>query len=67
MSTVTATPPAQPLAAPERGVVAPKVSWRVPGIVAVLGVLALLAFGVGSPSAAHSRFDLSFRTDAVQR
>lgn len=66
MSTVTATPPAQPLAAPERGVVAPKVSWRVPGIVAALGVLALLAFGVGAPSAAHSRFDLSFRTDAVR-
>lgn len=66
MSTVTATPPAQPLAAPERGVVAPKVSWRVPGIATALGLLALLAFGFGAPSGAHSRFDLSFRTDAVQ-
>ncbi|WP_034610920.1 ABC transporter permease [Cellulomonas sp. URHD0024] len=39
---------------------------RVPITLGVLGVIALLAFGLGSDSGMDSTFNLSFRTDVVQ-
>jgi len=47
-------------------VVSARPALRMPITLAVLGGVALLAFGFGSESGATSTFVLSFRTDAVQ-
>ena len=50
----------------EAPVASARPALRVPITLTVLGVIALLGFGIGSKSDTTSTFALSFRTDAVQ-
>ena len=61
MSTVTEDRPVE-----QAPVVSARPVLRVPVTLAVFGVIALLAFGIGSTSGLTSTFALSFRTDSVQ-
>ena len=65
MSTVTDDRPVAPSAADDP-VTSAKPVLRVPITLTVLGVIALVAFGIGSESGLTSTFALSFRADAVQ-
>jgi len=61
MSTLVETP-----SMPQEQGVARRPALRVPITLAVLGVVALFAFGLGTESGVTSTFALSFRTDTVQ-
>jgi simple sugar transport system permease protein len=65
---VTTTPSAAPVAPPDREAaleVRPP-SWRTPVVLVALGVLALLAFGLGADAGATSTFGLSRESEAVR-
>jgi hypothetical protein len=47
-------------------VVAPRRSWRQPVVLWVMGLLALLGFGLGSPAGTTSGFGLSTPGQALQ-
>ena len=63
-TTIDAAPPQAEAPAPDD--VATPVSWKAPVIYVVLGVVALLAFGVFASGGLTSSFGLSFRADPVQ-
>ena len=65
MSTVTAEAPA-PQAPSGAHVVAPRRSWRQPVVLWVLGLVSLVAFGVGSPGGTRSTFGLSTASQVIQ-
>jgi simple sugar transport system permease protein len=65
MSTVTAEAPA-PQAAAGSHPVAPRRTWRQPVVLWVLGLLALVAFGAGSPGGTRSSFGLSTAGQVIQ-
>lgn len=63
----TATAPAPRADAPQGPpVVAPRRSWRQPVVLWVMGLLALLGFGLGSPAGTTSGFRLSVESQAIQ-
>ncbi len=63
MSTTTAPAPLLPARA---NAVAARRSWRQPVVLWVMGLLALLAFGLGSPAGTTSGFGLSTASQAIQ-
>ena len=65
MSTTTAPKP-QAQAPGRAPVTDRRRSWRQPAVLWVLGLLALLAFGLGAPAGTASRFELSGRNQLVQ-
>lgn len=65
MSTLTAEAPA-PQASSGSRVVAPARSWRQPVVLWGMGLLALVAFGVGSPGGTRSTFGLSAAGQVIQ-
>lgn len=65
MSTLTAQAPAPQARPVPRGVV-PARSWRQPVVLWVMGLLSLVAFGVGSPGGTRSTFGLSSAGQVLQ-
>ncbi len=65
MSTLTAEAPA-PQAPSGSHVVAPRRSWRQPVVLWVLGLLSLVAFGLGSPDGTRSTFGISTASQVLQ-
>ena len=65
MSTTTAPKP-QAQAPGRAPVTDRRRSWRQPAVLWVLGLLALLAFGLGAPAGTASRFELSGRNQLIQ-
>jgi simple sugar transport system permease protein len=64
---VTATTTTEaPAPAPARQEVVRPPSWKVPITLGVLGLVALVAFGLGSASGSTSTFDLTTRAELVQ-
>ena len=63
----TATTPLVPSAAPEARVVTERPpTWRVPITLAVFGIVALVAFGLGSASGETSTFGITLGSEAFE-